>query len=169
MNPDLKTPSTDSQSESGQEVKIDSAPIAETAEQPALAENPAKKEEPASPASEAVSVSPAPAAEATGEPKLSSNVVDLRTPESEAEKAAAEEAKQKALEEQANQSAVIAANNVGDIKAPTAQLSENDPAIDTSAQSLPGQPANSAEPQANASNVQPAKKPGFFSRLFGKK
>lgn len=170
MNPDLKTPSTEKAPEASQEVNADIAPIAVSTEQSAAPESPAKIEESTSDTSSEVKISPSQPqdAEATEEPKLSSNVVDLRTPESEAEKAAAEEAKQKALEEQAKQSTVIAANNVGDIKPPTAQLSEADTGIDTGAQA-PLQSGNTAETQPNVPADQPAKKPGFFARLFGKK
>lgn len=172
MNPDLKTPSTEKASEANQEVKTDAAPVAVSTEQSVGVESPAQLEEPTQDTNGEVKISPSQPqnAEATEEPKLSSNVVDLRTPEGEAEKAAAEEAKQKALQEQAKQSTVIAANNVGDIKPPTAQLSEADLSNNTGAgEQAPLQTGTTAETQSNVPATQPAKKPGFLARLFGKK
>lgn len=104
------------------------------------------------------------------EHKLSSNVVDLRTPESEEAKRKAQEEKDNALEDQKRNSAVIAANNIGDVKMPaTSQPSTFE---------LPDEefnkPNNTEVAQSSASAAAPqvekeVKKPGFFARLFGKK
>lgn len=99
--------------------------------------------------------------------KKSPHVADLRTPEGEQAKREAAEARERALADQAEKSAHIAVNNADTVKPPTtAQESSFD--LDNDVMSGQTKPEPAAG-QAAIISDKPAKKPGFFARLFGKK
>jgi len=111
------------------------------------------------------------ATEKNPEHKMSSHVADLRTPEGEQAKREAEEAKERALADQAEKSAHIAVNNADTVKPPTtAQASSFE--LEDEDEKKNGnmlQPTEMNQATTDSTNNQPPKKPGFFARLFGKK